>query len=141
MGQSLALHNTGELIKIYCAQAMKYYKQEHEPLTELLGFRQSRYEEYAADESKLNDRKEALFKSKDISKWEFSGDMIELVGRKHDLLADRKKAYAFILSDESQKLQDKKEIVNFFTNQMLAELRRVGKNNGEALIDHFVAKT
>lgn len=25
-GQSLALQNQGELIKIYCAQAMKYYK-------------------------------------------------------------------------------------------------------------------
>lgn len=33
--QSLSLHNSGELIKIYCLQAMKYYSQEHEPLTEL----------------------------------------------------------------------------------------------------------
>jgi len=38
-GQSLALQNNGELIKIYCAQAMKYYKQEHEPMLEVLKFR------------------------------------------------------------------------------------------------------
>jgi hypothetical protein len=55
-------------------------------------------------DSKLNDRKEELFKTKDISKWEFKGDMIELVGRKHDLLQDRKLAYAFILTDESKKM-------------------------------------
>ena len=39
-GQSLALQNTGELIKIYCAQAMKYYKQEHEPMLEVCKFRE-----------------------------------------------------------------------------------------------------
>lgn len=38
-GQSLALQNTGELIKIYCVQAMKYYKQEYEPLLEIAKFR------------------------------------------------------------------------------------------------------
>jgi len=95
---------------------MKYYKQEHEPLSDLLTFRNTKFEEYQAEKSKLDDRKETLFKSKDIKKWEFSGDMIELVGRKHDLLADRKKAYPFILSNDSRKLQERKETVNFFTN-------------------------
>lgn len=44
--QSLSLHNAGELIKIYCHQAMKYYNQEHEPLTELQSFRALRLEDY-----------------------------------------------------------------------------------------------
>lgn len=30
-GHSLALQNQGELIKIYCQQAMKYYKNDFEP--------------------------------------------------------------------------------------------------------------
>ena len=80
---------------------MKYYNQEHEPLTELQSFRALRLEDYLQQESKLNDRKEALFKSKDISKWEYSGLMMELVGRKHDLLENRKLAYPFILSKET----------------------------------------
>jgi hypothetical protein len=36
-------------------------------------------------EKALNEKKEALFK-KDISLWEYDGSMIELIGRKHDLL-------------------------------------------------------
>ena len=69
MGQSLALENTGELIKIYCSQAMKYYKQEHEPLIELLSFRQLEQEKFMEMKKNLIEKKEALFKSKDIMKW------------------------------------------------------------------------
>ena len=40
-GNSLALQNQGELIKMYCAQAIKYYKQEHEPMLEVVKFRET----------------------------------------------------------------------------------------------------
>lgn len=83
---------------------------------EILSFRNFRLEEYAEQEKQLNDRKEALFKTKDIKKWEFDGDMIELIGRKDVLLKEPKKAFAFILSKESKVLKESKERCNFFTN-------------------------
>jgi hypothetical protein len=77
---------------------------------------------------------------KDLTTWEYSGPMIELIGRQHDLLADRNLAFPFMLSKETKKLHETKERINFFTNQITSELRRVGKDNGDALIEHFVAK-
>ncbi len=52
--------------------------------------------------------------------------MIELIGRKHDLLLDRNLAFPFMLTKETKQLWEHKERINFFTNQMLSELRRVG---------------
>ena len=66
--------------------------------------------------------------------------MIELIGRKHDLLQDKRLAHHFMLTQETKKLHENKERVNFFTNQVMSELRRVGEDNGDALIEHFMSK-
>lgn len=42
--------------------------------------------------------------------------MIELIGRKHDLLQDKRLAFPFMLTRETKKLHEMKERVNFFTN-------------------------
>lgn len=55
-------------------------------------------------------------------------------------MMDRNLAFPFMLTEETKKLHEAKERVNFYTNQIIGELRRVGKDNGDALIDHFVAK-
>jgi hypothetical protein len=66
--------------------------------------------------------------------------MIELIGRKHDLVMDKRLAFPFMLTSETKKLHETKERVNFFTNQVMSELRRVGQDNGDALIEHFMSK-
>ena len=114
-GQSLALQNTGELIKIYCAQAMKYYKQEHEPLIEVVHFRNQQHALYLTQEKALQSQKEGLFK-KNIKNWGFDGEMMELIGREHDLTQDKRLAFHFMLTKETKKLHETKERVNFFTN-------------------------
>lgn len=43
-----------------------------------------------------------------------------------------------MLSEETQQLQESLEDVNFYTNQCYDEVRRVGKDNGDALIDSFM---
>ena len=53
---------------------------------------------------------------KDIKEWQYEGSMMELIGRKHDLKASKQLAFPFILSKESQVLQEHRERVNFFTN-------------------------
>ncbi len=45
-----------------------------------------------------------------------------------------------MLSDETNHLNELGEEVNFYTNQCLDECRRVGKDNGDALVDHFMEK-
>lgn len=45
-----------------------------------------------------------------------------------------------MLSAETKKLHENKERINFFTNQVMGELRRIGQDNGDALIEHFMSK-
>jgi adenine-specific DNA methylase len=135
--QSQSLQNTGEMIKIYWKQAMRYYSQEHQPLSDLLEFRESQLKRFKEEEKALNEKKEQLWKTKNVNKWKFTGDKIELIGREKELLRDKNIAFAYILTEDSDKLQKQKEILNFYTNQLLAEMRRVGRDNGISLMDHF----
>jgi len=64
--------------------------------------------------------------------------MDELVAKSFDLVKDRQKAYRYMLSSDTQKLQEMGEELSFYTNQCLDEVRRVGKDNGVAMIDHFM---
>lgn len=43
-----------------------------------------------------------------------------------------------MLSSDTQKLQEMGEELSFYTNQCLDEVHRVSKDNGVALIDHFM---
>ena len=84
---------------------MKYYNQEHQPLEEMLVFREQQYKSYMENERILEVKKEALFKTKNIKKWKFTGNEMELIGREKTLLANKKLAFPFILSDETLALK------------------------------------
>ena len=43
-----------------------------------------------------------------------------------------------MLTEDTAKVQEKAEELSFYTNQCLDEVQRVGKDNGVALIDHFI---
>ena len=43
-----------------------------------------------------------------------------------------------MLSEETEQLNEMAEELVFYTNQCLDECRRVGKDNGDALVDHFM---
>lgn len=61
-----------------------------------------------------------------------------MVSRSQTLKTNRKEAYKYMLSEETQKLQQKQEELNFHTNQVYDECLRVGRDNGETLIEHFM---
>ena len=61
-----------------------------------------------------------------------------MVSRSQTLKTNRKEAYKYMLSEETQKLQQRQEELNFHTNQVYDECLRVGRNNGETLIEHFM---
>lgn len=108
-------------------------------MLEVCKFREQQYAQYLQQEKQLNDKKSSLFK-KDIKEWQFNGSMIELIGREKDLKMDKQLAFPFMLSAETKKLHENKERINYFTNQVMGELRRVGQDNGDALIEHFMSK-
>jgi len=61
-----------------------------------------------------------------------------LVRRSDQFRQDKDLAFKFMLTEESEKQKEKQECLNFYTNQMLDECRRVGKINGDALVEHFM---
>jgi hypothetical protein len=56
---------------------------------------------------------------------------------KEELLKDRDAAFDYMLPKESQEVEMKKQELCFFSNQCWDELRRVSKDNGILLADHF----
>ena len=90
-------------------------------------------------ERNLFQKKEKLFRGKDPSKWGYDGAAEDLAKRQEELLANKELAFKFMLSDESQRLENYREELAFYTNQCLSEVRRVGKDNGGLLTDSFVA--
>ena len=128
----------GNLTKIYCGQAMKVYELEHQALDDMVAFRDQFRQDYYRYVRDLEERKNALFKC-DISQWGYTrGPLSDLQARASELQRDKSKAFKFMLSAETQKQTDMAEELNFFTNQILDETRRVGRCNGETLIEHFM---
>jgi hypothetical protein len=79
-----------------------------------------------------------LFK-KDPREWQSEIQIKELVGRSHQLLHDKILAFPYICTTETKKLQENKERLNFFTNQITEEVMRVGNDNGDPMIEHFIS--
>lgn len=65
---------------------MKYHLDEHESFREIFSIREKSKQEYVRIERNLIDKKEKLFKSKDVYKWGGFQDNIELLKLKDELL-------------------------------------------------------
>jgi hypothetical protein len=87
----------------------------------------------------LLDKKEKLFKSKDLSKWgAFPPENAHLQEKlKDELLRNKEKAFNYMMPKETNDLDEKREELSFFTNQCWEEIRRTGTDNGKLLRDHF----
>lgn len=90
----------------------------------------------------LNERKEKLFKTAtDCKNWGYTqGSYQDMIKHKDALLFDKESAFKFMLSKETQALHEKEEEINFYTNMIYDECRRVGKDNGDMLIENFMDK-
>eukprot|EP00351_Strombidinopsis_sp_SopsisLIS2011_P000506 CAMPEP_0116878234 /NCGR_PEP_ID=MMETSP0463-20121206/9964_1 /TAXON_ID=181622 /ORGANISM="Strombidinopsis sp, Strain SopsisLIS2011" /LENGTH=118 /DNA_ID=CAMNT_0004526211 /DNA_START=1214 /DNA_END=1570 /DNA_ORIENTATION=- len=73
-----------------------------------------------------------MFRNRDFSKWGYE-DPAELQRRSEELLADKEKAFKFMLQNDTQELEFAREEFSYYTNQCLNEVRRVGKDNGQLL--------
>ena len=59
--------NVGELIKIYLGSHLKYHLSEHESFRELHKVREAVTKQFMSKQRTLFDRKEKLFRNKDLS--------------------------------------------------------------------------
>ena len=80
-----------------------------------------------------------MFKINDFKLWGFTqGTQADMLKHKESLLFDKESAFKFMCSQESQKLHELNEDIRFYKNQAFAECHRVGKDNGDLLIEQFM---
>ena len=130
--------NLGDLFKVYLGTHLKYHMAEHESFRELHTNRELVKHNFMKKERSLIERKEKLFKSQDMSRWGYEGSQDDLIRRKDELLKQKELSFRYMLSKESQELEHQREELFFYSNQSLAEVRRVGQDNGQLLTDHFI---
>lgn len=119
---------------------MKYHLLEHESFREILKTREEIKTEFIKKELQLLGKKEKLLKNKDLSKWGYQGEGgVGEIERQHDRLMGLKEAaFTYMLQNETKELELQREHLSFYTNQCLEETRRIGRDDGKLLIDHFI---
>lgn len=134
----------GELFKKFLGSHMKYHLLEHDSFREILKQREEVKAQYLKQHKSLQDRKEKLFRNKDLNKWGYiedaaNGHTIAEVEKIHDkLMGCKEAAFTYMLQKESKEVELQHEQLAFYTNQCLEETRRIGHDDGKLLIDHFI---
>jgi len=85
-------------------------------------------------------KKEKLLKNKDVSKWGYQGEggVGEIERNYERLMGLKEAAFTYMLQNETKELELQREHLSFYTNQCLEETRRIGRDDGKLLIDHFI---
>ena len=129
------MYNQNELIKTYVRDFFKYIQMEGGSFEELVQSRDALKSKYIAEHARLCTKKDKLWASMDVSKWEIV-DEFEKVDR---LLLFRDKTYATakMCTRETQfveNLHKQLDYANYMNNE---ELRRLIENNGKKFLDNF----
>lgn len=88
----------------------------------------------------LLDKKERLFKQKDVTKWG-GEDSVQLERQKEQLLQNKELAFEQMLLLESHALTDKQQELHFYENQCASELKRMLKQNAGLHLEHYTQKS
>lgn len=67
-------------------------------------------------EKSLLEKKEKLFKAKEMTKWGGFADMMEQLKPKDKVLANKDLAFTYMLPKETKEYEDKRDEIGFFTN-------------------------
>ena len=119
---------------------MKYHFSEHETFREVHAVRDEIKNKFIRHEKALNNKKESLFKNKDLNKWGYEGPGGAAVIQKNfeKLQLNKEAAFTYMLQKDSRDIELEREELAFYSNSCLEEIRRVGQDNGRLLIDKFI---
>ena len=120
-------YKQNEIFKTYLKDFFKYLRMECSAYTELIVKRNSLKSNYFEEEKKLNSKKEKLWASGDISKWEIINDFNNI----DHLYLKTDKYYAFskMCTQESNHLTNMGNTLGFYNRQNMEELKKLMKKN------------
>lgn len=113
------IFQTGELINSHLgSKHMKYHIYETETLLELFKLRDEYLALFLQKEKELLKKKEKLFlQTQDFAQWKCTHTSPEqMEPHRMELLADKEKAFKFMLSEESAQLDEMRSELSFYEN-------------------------
>lgn len=103
-----------------------YNIHEGEPLKDLLKKRSHVKDNYVKADIRLSETKSKLLKLRDYKKWKLSKEDSSKI---HLFENDDNLARAAMLPGETSQVEDKRSLLNYFSNQVAHQVREVCKNN------------
>ena len=119
---------------------MKHHLIAHDSFREILKNREEIKTAFIKQEKALLEKKEKLLKNKDLSKWGYLGEngQREIEQKLDKLVQHKEAAFTYMIQNESKEIELQREQLAFYTNQCFEETRRIGRDDGKLLIDHFI---
>ena len=111
-----------------------YMNMEYNELDTIINQFQNQRNEYESFSNNLNLKKEELFESKDISKWEVEE------GKEKDIpfvINDKKKAFEIICYKENKVIEFEKRIIVIAINIIIQQFNKLKKYQGERIKKYF----
>lgn len=108
----------GELFKSFLGSHMKYHLLEHESFREVLKYRDEYKKDFDKQQRNLLDRKEKLFRSKELNRWGYQGEggVREIESKLDKLQRNKEAAFTYMLQNESRDLEVNRENLSFLSN-------------------------
>jgi hypothetical protein len=118
------LENQNEIIKIKIKDFFKYQKMENVAYSELIYSREILKNKYVSENTKLMNKKEKLYSTMDISKWEIIEDFNNSID-KNLLLKDKNYALAKMCTRETQNVENYRKQFGYSNKMNMEELKRI----------------
>ena len=127
------LFNENEIIKENIKDFFKYQKMENLAFIELIDSREIIRQKYSAEKTKLDSKKERLYKIMDFNKWEIEDNF----GQVDRALLFRDKNYAFdkMCTRETQALENIHKILGYANFMNIEQLKRIIDYNSKKFVE------
>ena len=121
------MYKQNETFKVYLKDFFKYLHMECGAYTELIVKRNSLKVNYMDERKKLNAKKEKLWASGDVSKWEIIEDFNKIDNMY--LKSDKNYAFSKMCTQDTNHVNNLGNTLGFYNRQNMQELKKLMKNN------------
>ena len=105
----------GELFNSYMSEHLQFNNDEAHSFKEMQALREFSKVDFMKKEKARNEKKERLFRQKDIYRWGFD-NVVQLEKMKGSLFEDKDKAFRFMLPGKTEELERAREQLSFYSN-------------------------
>ena len=127
------MYKQNETFKVYLKDFFKYLHMECGAYTELIVKRNSLKVNYMDERKKLNAKKEKLWASGDVSKWEIIEDFNKIDNMY--LKSDKNYAFSKMCTQDTNHVNNLGNTLGFYNRQNMQELKKLMKNNCNKYMD------